>query len=103
MPFSEPVLLREAVDTLKDKLKTAVIVLFASKDNKISIVVGVTRDCTAFIKAGELAGFIAAQVGGKGGGREDFAQGGGVGTSQEINFAIKNSEQWITQRIRDCV
>ena len=102
LPFSDPILLREAVDTLKDKLKTAVIVLVAAKDNKISIVVGVTKDCTAFIKAGELASFIAAQVGGKGGGRDDFAQGGGSGTGKEINSAIKNSEQWIKQRIMDC-
>ncbi len=70
--------LRNAVDQLKDKLKSAVIVL-ASVDatNKITLVAGVTADQTAKVKAGELVGNIAGQVGGKGGGRPDFAQAGG--------------------------
>jgi alanyl-tRNA synthetase len=70
--------LRNAVDQLKDKLKSAVIVL-ASVDanNKITLVAGVTADQTARIKAGELVGHVASQVGGKGGGRPDFAQAGG--------------------------
>jgi alanyl-tRNA synthetase len=70
--------LRNAVDQLKERLKTAVIVL-ASVDagGKVLIVAGVTADTTARVKAGELVGNIAAQVGGKGGGRPDFAQAGG--------------------------
>jgi alanyl-tRNA synthetase len=70
--------LRNAVDQLKDKLKSAVIVL-ASVDatNKITLVAGVTQDQTAKVKAGELVGNVAGQVGGKGGGRPDFAQAGG--------------------------
>jgi alanyl-tRNA synthetase len=70
--------LRNAVDQLKDKLKSAVVVL-ASVDNsdKIVLVAGVTPDVTSRIKAGELVGTIAAQVGGRGGGRPDFAQAGG--------------------------
>jgi alanyl-tRNA synthetase len=70
--------LRNAVDQLKDKLKSAVIVL-ASVDaaNKITLVAGVTADQTAKVKAGELVGSVAGQVGGKGGGRPDFAQAGG--------------------------
>jgi alanyl-tRNA synthetase len=70
--------LRNAVDQLKDKLKSAVIVL-ASVDasNKITLVAGVTADQVAKVKAGELVGNVAAQVGGKGGGRPDFAQAGG--------------------------
>jgi alanyl-tRNA synthetase len=70
--------LRNAVDQLKDKLKSAVIVL-ASVDatNKITLVAGVTADQTARVKAGELVGNVAGQVGGKGGGRPDFAQAGG--------------------------
>jgi alanyl-tRNA synthetase len=70
--------LRNAVDQLKDKLKSAVIVL-ASVDaaNKITLVAGVTADQTSKVKAGELVGNVAGQVGGKGGGRPDFAQAGG--------------------------
>ena len=70
--------LRNAVDQLKDKLKSAVIVL-ASVDatNKITLVAGVTADNVARIKAGEVVGSVAGQVGGKGGGRPDFAQAGG--------------------------
>jgi alanyl-tRNA synthetase len=70
--------LRNAVDQLKDKHKSAVIVL-ASVDatNKITLVAGVTADQTTKVKAGELVGNVAGQVGGKGGGRADFAQAGG--------------------------
>jgi alanyl-tRNA synthetase len=70
--------LRNAVDQLKDKLKSAVIVL-ASVDatNKITLVAGVTPDQVGKVKAGELVGNVASQVGGKGGGRPDFAQAGG--------------------------
>jgi alanyl-tRNA synthetase len=70
--------LRAAVDQLKSRLKSAVIVL-ATVDNhtKVSLVSGVTADQTARIKAGELVARIAAQIGGKGGGRPDFAQAGG--------------------------
>jgi alanyl-tRNA synthetase len=70
--------LRNAVDQLKDKLKSAVVVL-ASVENpsKVILVVGVTADQTTRVKAGELVGAIAAQIGGRGGGRPDFAQAGG--------------------------
>jgi alanyl-tRNA synthetase len=70
--------LRNAVDQLKDKLKSAVIVLASVDDSdKVVLVAGVTPDVTSRIKAGELVGTIAAQVGGRGGGRPDFAQAGG--------------------------
>jgi alanyl-tRNA synthetase len=70
--------LRTAVDQLKDRLRSAVVVL-ASVENptKVTIVAGVTTDQTARVRAGELVGAIAAQVGGRGGGKADFAQGGG--------------------------
>jgi alanyl-tRNA synthetase len=70
--------LRNAVDQLKQRLKSAVIVL-ASVENtdKVVLVAGVTPDVTSRIKAGELVGTIAALVGGRGGGRPDFAQAGG--------------------------
>jgi alanyl-tRNA synthetase len=70
--------LRNAVDQLKSKLKTAVIVLASVESaDKVVLVAGVTADVTSRIKAGELVGTIAAQVGGRGGGRPDFAQAGG--------------------------
>ena len=70
--------LRTAVDRLKDRLKSAVVVLASVEGpEKVVLVAGVTADQTARIKAGELAGAIAAKVGGKGGGRPDFAQAGG--------------------------
>ena len=71
--------LRNAVDQLKDKLKSAVIVLASvAAPDKVGLVAGVTADLVGRIKAGELVGAVAAQVGGKGGGRPDFAQAGGT-------------------------
>jgi len=71
--------LRTAVDQLKDRLKSAVIVLgTVVADNKVSLVAGVTPDLVARVKAGDLVGAVAAQLGGKGGGRPDFAQAGGT-------------------------
>jgi alanyl-tRNA synthetase len=70
--------LREAVDQLKARLGSAVIVLATvTDDGKVTLVAGVTQDLVAQVKAGELAGLVAAQVGGRGGGRPDFAQAGG--------------------------
>jgi alanyl-tRNA synthetase len=70
--------LRNAVDQLKDKLKSAVVVLASVESpSKVVLVAGVTADQTARVKAGELVGAIAAQIGGRGGGRPDFAQAGG--------------------------
>lgn len=73
----DPKSLRNTVDQLKNKLGSAVIALAIVKDGKISVVVGVTRDCMDRIKAGELVNQIAIQVGGKGGGRADMAEAGG--------------------------
>ncbi|OGA28899.1 MAG: alanine--tRNA ligase, partial [Betaproteobacteria bacterium RIFCSPLOWO2_02_FULL_65_24] len=69
--------LRDTLDRLKDKLKSAAIVLAASEGAKVSLVAGVTSDLTTRVKAGELVNFVAQQVGGKGGGRPDMAQAGG--------------------------
>jgi alanyl-tRNA synthetase len=69
--------LRETMDKLKDKLKSAAIVLAATADGRVSLIAGVTADLTAKVKAGELVNFVAQQVGGKGGGRPDMAQAGG--------------------------
>ena len=71
--------LRNAVDQLKEKLKSAVIVLgTVGADNKVTLVAGVTADLVGRVKAGEIVGAVAAKVGGKGGGRPDFAQAGGT-------------------------
>jgi hypothetical protein len=70
--------LRETMDKLKDKLKSAAIVLASVGDGKVSLIAGVTADLTGKVKAGELVNFVAQQVGGKGGGRPDMAQAGGT-------------------------
>ena len=74
----DPATLRETLDKLKDRLKSAVIVLATVRDEKVSLIAGVTADLTGKIKAGELVNFVAQQVGGKGGGRADMAQAGGT-------------------------
>ncbi len=70
--------LRETVDKLKDKLKTAIIVLGTAEAGKVSLIAGVTGDLIGRLKAGELVNYVAGQVGGKGGGRPDMAQAGGT-------------------------
>src|SRR3546814_11841902 len=74
----EPKALRGMIDQLKDKLKSAVVLLAAVADDKISLAAGVTGDLASQVKAGDLVGMVAAQVGGKGGGRPDMAMGGGT-------------------------
>ena len=77
LPAVDPKLLRTMVDDLKNQLGSAVIVLGTVSEDKVSLIVGVTKDLTDRIKAGELIGLIAPKVGGKGGGRPDMAQAGG--------------------------
>ncbi len=91
--------LRNAVDQLKSRLGSAVIVL-ASVDaqGKVLLVAGVTADQTARVKAGELVGRVAAQVGGKGGGRADFAQAGGSDATA-LPQALAGVEAWVRQRL----
>ncbi len=91
--------LRAAVDQLKNRLKSAVVVL-ASVENpgKIVLVAGVTADQTARIKAGELAGSVAAQVGGKGGGRADFAQAGGS-RPEALDAALGSVAEFVRSRL----
>jgi alanyl-tRNA synthetase len=78
IPDADATALRNAVDQLKDRLKSAVIVLASASEAKVVLVAGVTADLTSRIKAGEIVAAVAAQVGGKGGGRPDFAQTGGT-------------------------
>ena len=90
--------LREAVDKLKGKLKSAAIVLASVDGDKISLVVGVTSDLTAKVKAGDLANYVAGQVGGKGGGRPDMAQAGGTEPGR-LPAALSSVRDWVEQRL----
>jgi alanyl-tRNA synthetase len=89
--------LRETMDKLKDKLKTAAIVLAAVNDGKVSLIAGVTKDATAKVKAGDLVNFVAQQVGGKGGGRPDMAQAGGTDPSG-LSKALDGVANWVRER-----
>ena len=89
--------LRDTMDKLKDKLKSAVIVLASVEDGKVSLIAGVTADATARVKAGELVNFVAQQVGGKGGGRADMAQAGGSDPSN-LAAALQGVPAWVSQR-----
>ena len=90
--------LREAMDKLKDRLKSAAIVLGAVSDGKVSLIAGVTADLTGKVKAGELVNFVAQQVGGKGGGRPDMAQAGGTEPAK-LGEALKTVTPWVEQRL----
>ena len=90
--------LRETMDKLKDKLKTAAIVLAAVNDGKVSLIAGVTADSTSKLKAGDLVNFVAQQVGGKGGGRPDMAQAGGTDPSGLPN-ALAGVADWISTKL----
>ena len=90
--------LRETMDKLKDRLKSAAIVLGSSADGKVSLIAGVTADLTGKVKAGELVNFVAQQVGGKGGGRPDMAQAGGTDSSK-LPGALASVKDWVEQRV----
>jgi alanyl-tRNA synthetase len=90
--------LREAMDKLKDKLKSCAIVLAAVEGSKVTLIAGVSADLTAKVKAGELVNFVALQVGGKGGGRADMAQAGGNDPSK-LSAALEAVQAWVEQRL----
>jgi len=90
--------LREAMDKLKDKLKSAAIVLGAVEGDKVTLIAGVTSDLTAKVKAGELVNFVAQQVGGKGGGRPDMAQAGGT-QPDNLPAALQSVASWVGERL----
>ncbi len=89
--------LRDTMDKLKDKLKTAVIVLAAVDGDKVQIAAGVTADSVGKVKAGELVNFVASQVGGKGGGKADMAMAGGTDPSR-LDSALQSVNAWVTER-----
>ena len=89
--------LRDTMDKLKDKLKTAVIVLAAVDGDKVQIAAGVTADSVGKVKAGELVNFVAQQVGGKGGGKADMAMAGGTDASK-LPAALASVQGWVSER-----
>jgi len=90
--------LRETIDKLKDKLKSAVVVLGSTEGEKVTLIAGVTADLTGKLKAGEVVSHVAQQVGGKGGGRPDMAQGGGTEGSK-LPAALASVKHWVEQRL----
>ena len=90
--------LRETMDKLKDKLKTAAIVLAAVDGDKVQLAAGVTADSIGRVKAGDLVNFVAAQVGGKGGGKPDMAMAGGTNAAA-LPQALAAVQGWVGERI----
>ena len=90
--------LRDTMDKLKDKLKTAVIVLAAVEGDKVQIAAGVTADCVGKVKAGELVNFVAQQVGGKGGGKADMAMAGGTEPGK-LAGALASVQGWVAGKL----
>ena len=90
--------LRDALDRLKDRLKSAAIVLAAAEGGKVTLVAGVTADLTSKVKAGELVNFVAQQVGGRGGGRPDMAQAGGTDAAK-LPAALQSVAAWVRERL----
>ena len=89
--------LRETMDKLKDKLKTAAIVLATVDGGKVQLAAGVTADSIGKVKAGELVNFVAQQVGGKGGGKADMAMAGGTDASK-LGAALDSVAAWVAER-----
>jgi alanyl-tRNA synthetase len=90
--------LRDTMFKLKDKLKSAVIVLAAVDGGKVQLAAGVTTDSVSAVKAGELVNFVAQQVGGKGGGKADMAMAGGTDAAQ-LPAALASVQAWVQQRV----
>ncbi len=95
---ADAAVLRETLDKLKDKLKSAVILLASVNDGKVSLIAGVTADATSKVKAGELVNYVALQVGGKGGGRPDMAQAGGT-QPEHLAAALASVGAWVKNKL----
>ncbi len=98
MAEADGLLLRETLDKLKDKLKSAAIVLAAVQDGKINLIAGVTADLLARVKSGELVNMVALQVGGKGGGRPDMAMAGGT-QPEKLPAALASVATWVKTKL----
>jgi alanyl-tRNA synthetase len=92
----DPKALRDAVDRLKDRLGTSVIVIGSAEDGKVRLAAGVSKDLVSRIQAGNLVNFVAQQVGGKGGGRPDFAQAGGS-QPENLDEALITVQNWVAE------
>jgi alanyl-tRNA synthetase len=90
--------LRETLDQLKNKLKSATIVLASVQDGKVQLAAGVTADTIAKVKAGDLVNHVAQQVGGKGGGKPDMAMAGGT-DPKGLAAALKSVQAWVSERL----
>ncbi len=90
--------LRETMDKLKDKLRSAVVVLASVVAGKVTLIAGVTADLTSKVKAGDLVNMVAGQVGGKGGGRPDMAQAGGT-QPENLPAALSSVTDWVGGRL----
>jgi alanyl-tRNA synthetase len=86
------------VDDFKNQLSSAIIVLGVADTNKVSLIVGVTKDLIGKVKAGELVNFVAQQVGGKGGGRPDMAQAGGS-QPENLGAALASVNVWLDDKL----
>ncbi|BDY03933.1 alanine--tRNA ligase [Ferrimonas sp. YFM] len=95
---AEPKSLRDTLDQLKNKLGSGIVVLATAKDDKVSLIAGVTKDLTGQVKSGELVNMVAQQVGGKGGGRPDMAQAGGTDVTA-LPAALASVNDWLAQRL----
>ncbi len=98
LPGADAAILRETLDKLKDKLKSAVILLASVTDGKVALIAGVTADQTRKVKAGELVNMVALQVGGKGGGRPDMAQAGGT-QPEHLAQALATVTAWVESKL----
>ena len=98
LPGADAKTLRDTLDKLKDKLKTAAIVLAAVDGDKVQLAAGVTADSVGKVKAGELVNFVAQQVGGKGGGKPDMAMAGGTNPAQ-LPAALASVQGWVAERV----
>jgi alanyl-tRNA synthetase len=90
----DPKALRDTVDRLKQRLGTAVVVIGSAADGKVRLAAGVSENLLPRIKAGNLINFIAEQVGGRGGGRPDFAQAGGS-QPENLDGALSSVQEWV--------
>ncbi len=98
LDMADAKVLRETMDALKTKLKSAVIVLSSVQDGKVSLIAGVTSDVTNRIKAGDLVNFVAQQVGGKGGGKPEMAMAGGTEPAG-LAKALAGVNPWVAERV----